>query len=99
LPSREACERAILELAAGSPEQIYVFPTTPTTAPALSDLRKMKQLSTANSAALRHTMPGSFLDMLGIAMPSGHDFAGLPTSVLLSCRRGGDAMLLDAARQ
>lgn len=43
-------------------------------------------------------MLGSFLDMLGIALPSGCDGAGLPASVLLSCR-GGDAMLLAAARQ
>lgn len=78
---------------------VYVFPATPTTAPAVSGLRTLRQKSTANAAALRHTMTGSFLDMPGIAVPSGIDEAGLPTSVLLSCRRGDDTMLLDVARQ
>lgn len=78
---------------------VFIFPTTPTTAPALSGLHSLTQIVAANSAALRHTMPASFLDMPGIAMPSGIDEAGLPTGVLLSSRRGNDQMLLSIAEQ
>lgn len=78
---------------------VYVFPTVPVTAPALADVQSVAQCSAANAEALRHTMPGSFLDMPGIALPSGVDEAGLPTSVLLSCRQGADDLLLAAAEQ
>jgi Asp-tRNA(Asn)/Glu-tRNA(Gln) amidotransferase A subunit family amidase len=44
-------------------------------------------------------MADSFLDMPGAALPSRVDEAGLPTGVLLSCAREGDAMLRGAARQ
>lgn len=85
------------KLAAAPVGLVYVFPSTPTTAPALSGLRTLARMTMANSAALRHTMPGSFLDMPGIALPSGIDKAGLPTSVMLSSHRSTDAMLLAAA--
>ncbi|HSV54824.1 MAG TPA: amidase family protein [Burkholderiaceae bacterium] len=91
---------AMLKRRAAAPANaIYVFPTTPASAPALSSVQTLDRITAANSAALRHTMPGSFLDMPGIAVPSGCDEAGLPTSVLLSCPRGGDAMLLAVARK
>lgn len=79
--------------------RVYVFPTVPHTAPALASMDTLKAQMEANRDALRHTMPGSFLDMPGIALPSGHDEAGLPTSVLLSCSRGNDELLLAVALQ
>jgi aspartyl-tRNA(Asn)/glutamyl-tRNA(Gln) amidotransferase subunit A len=94
-----ARESAMLEIAGSPSDQIYVFPTTPTTAPALRCLRTMNQIAAANRLALRHTMPGSFLDMPSIAVPSGCDAVGLSTSVLLSCHQGGDEMLLAVAQQ
>ncbi|MDT4842170.1 hypothetical protein FQZ97_760610 [compost metagenome] len=41
-------------------------------------------------------MVGSLLDMPGVAMPSGMDSEGLPTSVLFSMPRGQDEALLGA---
>lgn len=86
-------------MAGVAPGTVYVFPTVPVTAPALSQVQDLAQCSAANAAALRHTMPGSFLDMPGIALPSGVDEAGLPTSVLLSSPQGHDGVLLAAADQ
>lgn len=92
-------ENLMRSLARQPANLVYVFPTTPTSAPALSRLRTLTQIGAANSAALRHTMPASFLDMPGITLPSGVDDAGLPTSVMLSSHRGSDEMLLSAARR
>ncbi|MND43437.1 hypothetical protein D3C80_342320 [compost metagenome] len=41
-------------------------------------------------------MVGSLLDMPGVAIPSGMDSEGLPTSVLFSMPRGEDEALLGA---
>lgn len=90
-------KRLMIELSQFPPHTVYVFPTTPATAPALAQLRTLAQISVANSSALSHTMIGSFLDMPGITMPSGSDSAGMPTGILLSCRSGADKMLLSAA--
>jgi aspartyl-tRNA(Asn)/glutamyl-tRNA(Gln) amidotransferase subunit A len=87
------------ELAEAPAGRVYVFPTVPHTAPAASKMDSLAARMAANRDALRHTMPGSFLDMPGIALPNGHDEAGLPTSVLLSCSRGNDALLLAVAMQ
>uniref|UniRef100_UPI0018268E7A amidase family protein n=1 Tax=Ramlibacter sp. TaxID=1917967 RepID=UPI0018268E7A len=91
--------RLLDQLAATPPGVIHVFPATPTTAPALAALRTPEQIAQANARALSHTMPCSFLDMPGIALPSGHDDAGLPTGVLLCCPSGRDALLLSVARR
>lgn len=50
-----------------------------------------------NLATLRLTMPGSMLDMPGVALPSGIGDAGMPTSLLLSSFSGNDEELLRAA--
>ena len=47
-----------------------------------------------NLETLSLTMPGSLLDMPGVAMPSGVDRQGLPTSVLFSVQQGHDDRLL-----
>lgn len=76
---------------------ILLFPTVPCSAPALCELGNLPAIAHANSRALRHTMPCSFLDMPGITLPCGEDSRGLPIGVLLTCARGGDARLLAVA--
>jgi aspartyl-tRNA(Asn)/glutamyl-tRNA(Gln) amidotransferase subunit A len=39
-------------------------------------------------------MLGNFLALCGLALPSGHDGRGLPTSILISGPGGDDARLL-----
>lgn len=39
---------------------------------------------------LAYAVIGSFLDMLGLAIPSGVDSKGLPTSVLIPAPQGRD---------
>jgi aspartyl-tRNA(Asn)/glutamyl-tRNA(Gln) amidotransferase subunit A len=46
---------------------------------------------------LRNTMLGNFLDWCGVALPSGRDGDGMPTSFLLSAPHGGDEAVLSAA--
>jgi aspartyl-tRNA(Asn)/glutamyl-tRNA(Gln) amidotransferase subunit A len=42
-------------------------------------------------------MLGNFLDLCGVAIPSGADAEGMPTSILLSAPRGRDTAVLSAA--
>lgn len=76
---------------------VYVFPTVPIAAPEVGDLARTESFSAFNAAVLRHTMIGSFLDMPGIAIPSGFTSSGLPTSVLLSMKQHNDDALLAIA--
>jgi aspartyl-tRNA(Asn)/glutamyl-tRNA(Gln) amidotransferase subunit A len=46
---------------------------------------------------LRNTSLGNFLDWCGVAIPSGVDAEGMPTSLLLSATHGRDTALLSAA--
>jgi len=73
---------------------LFVFPTTPSTAPQMSDLIDLDEYRLANEQALKHTMPGSFLDMPGLAMPTGFDEFGMPTSVLVSAPSASDVQVL-----
>ena len=50
-----------------------------------------------NIRTLRNTMLGNFLDWCGVAIPSGVDADGMPTSILLSATHGRDAAVLSAA--
>lgn len=54
--------------------------------------------SAANTATLRTTMVGSYLDTPAISLPSGRDGQGLPTAVQLSGSPGDDALVLATAR-
>lgn len=75
-----------------------VTPTVGHVAPLLAPLEEDVNLFVAtNLATLRLTMPGSMLDMPGVALPSGTGVAGLPTSFLLSSFSGNDEELLRAA--
>jgi aspartyl-tRNA(Asn)/glutamyl-tRNA(Gln) amidotransferase subunit A len=75
-----------------------VLPTVAHVAPELAPLERDFDLFVAtNLATLRLTMLGSFLDTPGVALPSGVDGEGLPTSVLLSAPSGEDERLLAVA--
>ena len=77
---------------------ILITPTVAHVAPALAPLEADDELFVkTNLATLRLTMPGSFLDMPGVSLPSGRDAQGLPTGLLLSAPTGEDARLLRAA--
>jgi aspartyl-tRNA(Asn)/glutamyl-tRNA(Gln) amidotransferase subunit A len=75
-----------------------VTPTVGHVAPLLAPLEEDADLFAAtNLATMRLTMPGSMLDMPGVALPSGTGEAGMPTSLLLSSFSGNDEQLLRAA--
>jgi aspartyl-tRNA(Asn)/glutamyl-tRNA(Gln) amidotransferase subunit A len=77
---------------------LLITPTVAHVAPLLAPLENDDDLFAAtNLATLRLTMPGSLLDMPGIALPSGLDHEGLATSLLLSAPSGQDPCLLRAA--
>jgi len=72
-----------------------VMPTVKHVAPPLGPLRDDIALFTrTNLATLSLTMLCSFLDMPGLAIPSGQDPQGLPTSVLYSRPSGEEDELL-----
>lgn len=74
---------------------VLITPTVKHVAPPLAPLTVDDQLFAAlNVETLALTMPGSFLDMPGIAMPCGVDRDGLPTSLLFSVPQGHDDRLL-----
>jgi len=77
---------------------LLITPTVGHVAPLLAPLEADEELFVqTNLATLRLTMPGSLLDMPGVALPSGTDADGLATSLLLSAPSGQDALLLRAA--
>ncbi|WP_028696719.1 amidase [Pseudomonas cremoricolorata] len=77
---------------------MLLTPTVAHVAPLLAPLQDDAALFAAsNLATLRLTMPGSMLDMPGVALPSGTGEAGMPTSVLVSGPSGSDARLLRVA--
>lgn len=77
---------------------LFLLPTVKRVAPLLAPLLADNQLFAAtNLSILLLTMPGSYLDMPGVALPSGSDADGQPTSVLLSAASGNDDAVLAAA--
>lgn len=69
--------------------------TVPIVAPLLVLLENDDEAFAAtNALMLRNTMIGSFLNWCGVAIPSGFDATGLPTSVLFSGGPGDDSQLL-----
>lgn len=74
---------------------VLILPTVMHVAPLLEPLEQDDELFTStNVATLSLTMIGSFLNMPGLAMPSGTDAEGLPTSILFSLPQGHDDDLL-----
>jgi aspartyl-tRNA(Asn)/glutamyl-tRNA(Gln) amidotransferase subunit A len=74
---------------------ILMTPTVAHTAPRLSDVEvDYESFARENLSALEGTMFGSFLDMPGLAIPSGSGDDGLATSGLFSAPAGSDDRLL-----
>ena len=95
LTQRQQWQQALAAELAGA---ILITPTVAHTAPELGPLMQDSALfAQTNVATLRLTMPGSLLDMPGIALPSGIDDRGLHTSLLFSLPAGEDRRLLHAA--
>ena len=88
---REMQARIIDELGGA----ILVTPTVGHVAPELAPLEADPDVfAQVNIATLRLTMIGSFLDMPALAIPSGVDHQGLPTSAQFSLPSGEDDRLL-----
>lgn len=95
LTQRKSWQQA---LAAELDGAVLITPTVAHTAPELAPLMQDDDLfAQTNLATLRLTMPGSLLDMPGIALPTGKDANGLYTSLLFSLPAGEDRRLLHAA--
>ena len=76
-------------------DAILVTPTVKHVAPPLAALENDdRHFASMNLETLSLTMPGSLLDMPGVAMPSGVDRQGLPTSLLFSAPQQHDTRLL-----
>ena len=74
------------------------YPTTAHVAPPLAPLEADDELFAAtNMKTLRNTMLGNFLDWCGVALPSGRDGDGMPTSFLISAPHGHDDAALSVA--
>lgn len=98
LEIRAGRRRLIRSLLAGLGEALIAMPTTPLVAPAIAPLDADDELfHSINQLTLRNTMLGNILDLCGVAMPSGRDAAGMPTSILVSAPGGEDERLLSAA--
>jgi aspartyl-tRNA(Asn)/glutamyl-tRNA(Gln) amidotransferase subunit A len=77
-----------------------IFPTVRLQAPCATALEQDAELyASTNLRVLRSTMLGSYLNMPGIAIPTGVDGDGLPTSLLVSLGAGDDLRLLAIAQQ
>ncbi len=86
------------QLAAELDGALAVWPTVPHAAPELEPLERDDELfARVNLRTLRNTIPASFLDMPGVALPIGADAAGLPLGLLLSGPPGSDERVLSAA--
>jgi len=82
-------------LAAELDGALLAFPTVPHAAPEVAQLEADVDLyHQINLRTLRNTMIGNILTMCGLALPTGLDQRGLPTSLLLSAPAGADARLL-----
>ena len=86
------------QLAAELGDAPALWPAVRHAAPALEPLERDDELfARTNLSTLRATMPASFLDMPGIALPIGADAEGLPLALLLSGPQGSDDRVLAAA--
>jgi aspartyl-tRNA(Asn)/glutamyl-tRNA(Gln) amidotransferase subunit A len=90
--------RFIAEANAAIGDAIVAFPTTPHVAMPVAPLEADDDVfARENVRTLRNTMVGNFLDWCGVAIPSGVDGQGMPTSFLLSATHGRDTAVLSAA--
>jgi aspartyl-tRNA(Asn)/glutamyl-tRNA(Gln) amidotransferase subunit A len=92
-------ERLRIQIAEDLRDAVLLTPTTPHTAPLLSDaMRSSEEYFRLNTLALRYTAPGNLMDMPGISLPAGTDANGLPFGIQLSVPFGEDGRLLAAAQ-
>ena len=85
-------------LAAELGPALAILPTAPHVAPELAPLEHdVERFLAVNARTLRTTLPASFLDMPGVALPTGAGAGGLPASVLLTGASGADDRVLAAA--
>ena len=79
-------------------DAVIAFPTTSHVAMPIAPLEADDEVFFQNNLrTLRNTMLGNFLDWCGVAIPSGVDADGMPTSILLSATHGRDTAVLSAA--
>lgn len=91
---RATLTRAIADELGGA---LFALPTVRHVAPELAPLEADPELfAKVNLDTLTLTMAASFLDMPGLAIPSGMDASGLPTSALFSRPSGEDDAVLGA---
>ena len=94
----ETRKRLIGQANARIGDRIIAFPTTPHVAMPTAPLEADDAVFIReNLKTLRNTSLGNFLDWCGVAIPSGVDAEGMPTSFLLSATHGRDTALLSAA--
>jgi aspartyl-tRNA(Asn)/glutamyl-tRNA(Gln) amidotransferase subunit A len=87
----------LIKTVAALEDGVIAMPTTAMTAPEIAPLQADNDFfHRTNLKALRNTSLGNFLDMPGLAMPSGTDSKGLPTSILISVPSGQDERLFRA---
>ncbi|MEZ5864892.1 MAG: amidase [Geminicoccaceae bacterium] len=87
--------RLMAELATDLDGAVLVMPTTVHVAPAIAPLEADDALfHSTNLRTLRNTMLGNFLDLCGLAIPSGRTPSGMPASILFSLPAGEDDRLL-----
>jgi aspartyl-tRNA(Asn)/glutamyl-tRNA(Gln) amidotransferase subunit A len=85
-------------LAAELGDALALWPTVPHAAPELAPLERDDELfAHVNTRTLRNTIPASFLDMPGVALPMGTNEAGMPLGLLLSGPPRSDDRVLPAA--
>ena len=90
--ARRDLRKALLAELGGA---LLATPTLPHAAPEIAPLEAdPERFNAANLKTLRNTMLGNFLALCGLALPSGRDGRGLPTSILISAPAGEDARLL-----
>lgn len=87
------------ELTAQMKEQLHdavlAMPTTPIVAPEIAPLEADDELFMAvNALALRNAALGNIMNLCALALPSGCDEKGLPTSILFSAPGDADDFLL-----
>lgn len=91
----EARKLLAAELGSELDGALLVMPTIPHTAPEIASLEADDELfHRTNLKTLRNTVIGNFLATCGLALPSGFDSRGLPTSILFSAPGGEDVRLL-----
>lgn len=87
--------RLTAALAAELDGALLAFPTVVHAAPEIAPLEADIDLyHQVNLRTLRNTMIGNILTMCGLALPTGLDGRGLPTSLLLSAPAGDEPRLL-----